>query len=243
MDSQLLAKQYLQILSDLDASLLDPHRPNGDDSKHLSGLFLSSVPKNFHLAKNKIMIVGSETRSWNVLKKNERFSNLPEYIEKSMTEHQKFFEEELKKKNSRGNTFHNFTRSIARKCGKDGIIYSNLFCFSWKKGSPIHCDYFETVQKYSELLLKQQITFFKPEIIIFANGIKSAPSRRLFFPIKGNDQVFRNESSNLGISKHHLWEFQLNDGIRCFRIHHPSARSKDAAKAREILLTLLPSEV
>lgn len=243
MDSNSLAAQYLDALRDLDISYLDQHHPLGKQPEGLSGLFLTSVPKKFGLAKNKIMIIGSETAGWNVLKTDEQFTTLPIYIEKSMDKHQRFFEIQLNSNNSKGYTFHNFTRSVARKCGKEGLIYSNLFCFDWKKGSPMSCGHFETIKKYSELLIKIQIRFFKPDIIIFANGITSVPYRREFFPIKGDKQVCRNgrDYSNQGIPNHYLWEFDLYENIRCFRIHHPSARAREASKARQFLLNLLPS--
>jgi uracil-DNA glycosylase len=160
-----------------------------------------------------------------------------------MNKHQRFFEIQLDSKNQRGRRFHNLTRSVANKCGKDGLIYSNLFCFDWNKGSPIHSPYFEVIKKYSEALLKIQLRILEPEIIIFANGITSVPHRREFFPIHGDNQVCTNgrDYSSEGIANHHLWEFDLYKNIRCFRIHHPSTRTKEAAKARQFLINLLPS--
>ncbi|WP_157991619.1 hypothetical protein [Caldimonas tepidiphila] len=190
------------------------------------------------------MIVGCETRGWNVLKKEEKFVGLADYIEKSLSKHKNFFANQLQQKNSKGFAFHNFIRSISAKCGKEGLIYSNLFCFSWNKGSPIGSPHFETIKKYSGTLLKAQITHFKPNIIIFANGINSAFYRREIFPIEGHDRVCnkgKDYHRTDDVSKHHLWEFELYDRIRCFRIHHPSSRSKEAIKARELLLKLLPA--
>ena len=189
------------------------------------------------------MIVGSETAGWNVLKQNEEFTNLNDYIERSLGKHQRFFKDQIGSKNSRGYTFHNFTRSVANKCGKDGLIYSNLFCFDWKNSSPMNNEYFETIKKYSERLLKIQIEILKPQIIIFANGITSVRYRRDFFPIHGDNKVCTNgrDYSSVGIANHHLWEFDLYENIRCFRVHHPSARAKEAVKAREYLINLLPS--
>jgi hypothetical protein len=245
MDTNLLAEQYLNSLKDLDTSYLDPHHPSGKRKEGLSGLFLSSVPQQYGLAKNKIMVVGSETRGWNVLTADtqEKFSGLPEYIEKAMTIHRGFFAKQLKGKNTKGCTFHNFTRSVAKKSGKEGVIYSNLFCFDWKEASPINSPYFETIKKLSERLIKIQIKFFAPDIIIFANGMNSVPYRREFFPVNGPKQVCSNgrDYSDRGIPNKQLWEFDLNDDIRCFRIQHPSAFSRKAKIARRFLIDLLPS--
>lgn len=245
MDTTLLAGEYLDALKDMDISYLDPHHPSGKREDGLSGLFLTSVPEQYGIAKNKIMIIGSETAEWNVLspKKLEEFTFLPHYIEKAMSKHRRYFATQLDKGNDRGSTFHNFTRSVAKKCGKEGIIYSNLFCFDWKKGSPINSPHFETIKKYSELLIKIQIRFLTPDIIIFANGMNSVPYRREFFPIHGDKKVCKNgrDYSDKGVPNHHLWEFDLYDNIRCFRIHHPSAFAKEAKRARKFLIDLLPS--
>ncbi|MDD2776578.1 MAG: hypothetical protein PHU06_11530 [Gallionella sp.] len=243
MDNKSLSAQYSDVLKNLDSSYLDPQHPISKRSEGLSGLFLTSVSDKYHLAKNKIMIVGSETAGWNVLKPNERYTTLESYIEISMNKHQIFFEKKLNRKNERGDRFHNFTRSVANKCGKDGLIYSNLFCFDWNEGSPIQSHHFEVIKKYSEELLKIQIEILKPQIIIFANGITSVTHRREFFPINGDNQACTNgrDYSSEGITNHHLWEFDLHKNIRCFRIHHPSTRTKDAAKARQFLINLLPS--
>lgn len=241
MDNKKLASIYLNILSDIDISLLTRSPSISKANHNISGIFLPSVPEKLQQASRRIMIVGRETRSWSVLKKDEDFVNLESYIDKAITTHKNFFEGQLNKKNSKGCTFHNFTRSVATECGKDGLIYANFFCFSWKNGNPVKSPYFETIKKYSGLLLKAQISFFKPDIIIFANGINSSSYRRELFPIDGANIVCSNgkDYTKYGISNHQLWEFELYNHIRCFRIHHPSAQGKDAAKARKFLLGLL----
>lgn len=237
-----LLSEYSNILKELDSVYLDRKHPEGNKHKDLSGLFLTSVSDEYLSAKNKIMIVGSETAGWNVLKKDESFTDLDDYIAKAMCKHKIYLSNQLNKNNSRGYAFHNFVRSVAKKCGKSGVIYSNLFCFDWKNGSPINCEYFDVIKRYSELLLKKQIEILKPQTIVFANGITTVPYRREFFPIHGDNKVCTNsrDYSNVGIPNHHLWEFELNSSIRCFRIHHPSARAKQAVKAREHLINLLP---
>jgi hypothetical protein len=242
MDNKSLSVQYYEILKNLDSSYLDPQHAVNKNLKGISGLFLTSVSDKYHFAKNKIMIVGRETAGWNVLRQNEQFTTLGNYIEKSMEKHRRFFESELNKRNSKGRTFHNFTRTVANKCGKDGLIYSNLFCFDWKKDNPIHSPDFETIKKYSEDILKIQIKVLEPQIIVFANGKTSVQYRREFFPIHGDNRVCTNglDYSSEGILNRHLWEFNLNDNIRCFRIYHPSSFAKEAAKARRFLINILP---
>jgi hypothetical protein len=244
MDNEMLHSEYHNILKEIDLMYLDRRSPEGKRPKELSGLFLTSISDEYRNAKNKIMIIGSETAGWNVLKAEEEFIELKDYIKNSMNKHQKRFKKELDGKNSRGYSFYNFARSVAKKCGKNGLIYSNLFCFDWSEGSPIHCKYFETIKKYSGLLIAKQIEVLKPEIVIFANGITSVPYRRELFPIHGDNKVCTNgrDYSDKGVNNHHLWEFDLHNSIRCLRIHHPSARAKSAVKARNYLIeNLLPS--
>lgn len=149
--TQTLTERYHDILQDLDSLYFNKHHEN--HPKELSGLFLASVPKDYHGAKNKIMIVGRETKSWGWFDKDQKrysFSssntNLKDFIQKSMTEHQCFFTKKLDEKNSKGRGFHNFTRDVAKKCGQDGIIYTNLFCFSWNNKSPTHSRHFEMIK-------------------------------------------------------------------------------------------------
>ncbi|UPU34143.1 hypothetical protein M1B72_11830 [Geomonas paludis] len=230
---------YCNILENIDPKFLDARVPHGSRPEELSGLFVTSVNDGYAESKNKIMIVGSETAGWNVLTKGERFKCLESYVRSSMDKHKSYFERELGGKNSRGYSFHNFTRAVGKRCGKEGLIYSNLFCFDWKKGSPINTPHFDTIRRHSELLLKKQIEILEPDIIIFANGMVSVPHRREYFPL--SECINGRDYSAQGIPNRHLWEFQLRGKTRSFRIHHPSARAKAAAAARTYLLNLLPS--
>ena len=180
-----LIEKYSTILKDIDERFLDPDKKTSPNYAHLSGLFLPSVSDKYFEAKNKIMIVGRETKAWNVLTKEHSFTNIDNYISDSVEKHKTFFASQLHKKNSKGAAFHNFTRSIANKCGESGLIYSNLFCFSFKKSNPANSELFHDIMNYSEQLLKAQIETLKPDVIIFANGSSTAKYRRMMFPIDG----------------------------------------------------------
>lgn len=239
--SPVLADRYLRVLRNFNLDLLDRHAPRVDADR-LSGLFLPSVPPNLHLAQQRIMIVGCETRQWNVLKKGERFSTLEQYVEQAMQIHRNYFAEELVKGDIKGRAFHNFTRAVAKRCGSDGLIYANLLCMAWDKGSPVRAPHFELIKRYSKLLLEQQIDFFQPDIIIFANGSATAGIRRDFFPLErdaAGKAIGRDYANDIANTQ--LWEFTLKERIRCFRIQHPSSRSPASAQARQFLLDLLPS--
>lgn len=245
MEEKTLVEMYREALADIDPRFL-----TRGDKAGLSGLFLPSMPEGYVSAANKVMVIGCETRAWYVELPIKDKNFLHGYIDSAMDTHRQHLVCELKKSKSRGRSFFNFMRDVSAKVGQEGLVYSNLLCYSWKKKSPLQCEELEMIRKYSEILLKAQIKFFQPDVIIFANGIASAGVRRSFFPIndKNGDQACFNsrDFSEQGVRKHHLWAFDLEVGldhrIPCYRIHHPSARAPEADLARKFLLGLLPGE-
>lgn len=242
MDHTVLVTKYLEILKDIDVSLLD--RKDSHHPTSLSELFLPSIPEGYNKSKNRVMVVGAETRRWEVLKKDEHFESLERYAVKAMDNHRQTFTKFIEKKKSKGRSFFHFVKDVADRSGREGLIYSNLFCFSWNKGSPLKSPYLTDIKKYSRSLLQAQIDFFQPSIIVFANGISTAPVRREYFPHSGDNQVCTDSMSfeDLGIPKNQLWSFTLNNTIQCYRIQHPSARSSASAAARKFLVDLLPQK-
>lgn len=243
-DSAALARQYLAALEEFDTTLLDRSDSARHASHGLSGLFLPSVPSRLHQAPHRIMIVGAETKGWAVLKKGESMNGLADYVNRAMTKHGGELHARLTQTTQdRGRSFMNFVRAVAKQSGPDGVIWANLFCCDWKKKSPIKSPHYEMVRHYSERLLKAQVEFFAPSIIIFANGLVSAPARRAVFPIEGPGQVCTNGAdyhASHQIPNKQIWQFDLYGKIRCYRIQHPSSREDGATEARRFLLTLLP---
>lgn len=242
MNDEELLKRYLAALDGIDISVLNRNCANFNHD--LAGLFVPSVPAGYHSATNKIMIVGRETRAWNVPQENGPLTDLSTYLKAAMSVHKKFFQAQIAGRNTKGKAFHNFVRAVAKQSGGAGIVYSNLFCFSWKKSMPKFKSalFKEIIAPYSKALLETQIDYFRPDIIIFANGVTSASVRRQFFPVDVCSKFHHYEGAEQGsISRKKLWEFVLHDRIRCFRINHPSSLRKDDELARQFLLTLLPS--
>jgi hypothetical protein len=248
--NDLLKNAYLDFLKDMDSACLDPSVRDNFCSG-LSGLFLPSVSADYSSAKNKVMIIGSETAGWEPLAKKldgkkayDDFESMDAYIERTMQKHQNFFKKMLEKTSGdRGHTFHNFTRATARAVGGGGLIYANLFCFDWKEKSPVKCPQFGFIKDLSQKILDVQIKVLQPDFIIFANGISSAKYRREFFPVGEEGRCTATKSYPEKIQAHYLWEFMLDKKIRCFRVHHPSARSKDARRGRALALELLVQAV
>ena len=81
---QQLIAAYRQTLSDLPLHWLDRSREHEADFKHLSALFLPGTSPLFEQAAKRIMVVGRETRRWNVLTAGKPFIDLDEYIQRAM---------------------------------------------------------------------------------------------------------------------------------------------------------------
>ncbi|MBA3594588.1 MAG: hypothetical protein H0W47_12440 [Polaromonas sp.] len=246
MTNERLKNAYCEILKDIDPRYLGKPEMRPGGLSGLSGLFLSSVSENYSGAQNKVMIIGCETRGWEPLGKSE-FETTDAYVKSAMNTHNNFFKKELLGKKGRGLSFHDFTRAVEKIAGKDGLIYSNLFCFSWgkKKGSPIKSgdDVFPVVKEFSRKILNAQLEILKPDYIVFANGIASAPYRREFFPHGEGGRCTNPKSYPERVAVEYFWEFMLDEKIKCFRIHHPSARSLNAVKGRNFTLELLADAV
>lgn len=233
-----LKKEYLRILAKVDESFFNTAHEYSKFKKGLSGLFLASEPDLYWSAKNKIMIVGAETRDWNI--KLDQQYTLEKYMLRSIEKNKSFFQKMMLEARTKKITFHDFTRAVADKSGSEGLIYCNLFCFAWKEKSPIKSKYFDQIKSISFDLLKAQIDYFEPSVIIFANGSQNTVYRRELF-----DPKFYSEGkdySEENIDKNQLYKFIYDGKYLCYRIQHPSTiRGKRAAfAARKKLISLLP---
>lgn len=244
MASSSLFAAYRKILAPVDVALLDKSRHSDPIHAGLSGLFLAGYSPYLTTASKRVMVVGRETRQWNVLRADRPFIDKDDYLEKAIAESQNYLKDALAQSADPGCSFFNFVRDLAIRYGHDGIIWANLFCFSWKSGSPMRADLFKTIRDISERFLKAQITHLRPDMIIFANGSSSAHVRQTFFPHKNPGSVCSDSRhyTEQGIAKGQLWSFRLYGQIPCYRIQHPSSRSRQARAARTALLQLLDSD-
>ncbi len=85
-----LQQEYLKILSKVDESFFNVVHEYSKEKEGLSGLFLASEPDHYWTAKNRIMIVGAETRGWNI--KLDQMYDLEHYIFKSIEKNKNFFQ-------------------------------------------------------------------------------------------------------------------------------------------------------
>lgn len=211
--------------------------------KCLSKLLLGGVPDEYEQASNKILIVGRETKNW--LNGNE-WINLQydkkgtrRLMEKSIC----FFQGQIKdnKKNSQGNSFLNFVRDIAKKSGRDGLLWANIYAFDYNGGHVNHIkdkNMIKEIETISRKIIVAQIEILNPDIIIFATGNQGIAARRRYFP----NSELRERTAIEGYPSKDLWAFKLPDhDAQCYRIHHPSSFRSEKREARQKLIEILPS--
>lgn len=235
---QILTSAYRETLSELPLHWFDCSRAHEPEFAKLSGLFLPGTSEAYEQAPKRIMVVGRETRQWNVVTSENPFLDLDEYIQRAMAKQQAHLARYLPEPPDKGASYFNLLRSLASEHGYGGIAWANLFCFAWSGKSPMRWPNFPMLLDISERLLKSQIEVLKPDIIIFANGSSSARFRRKYFPHTGEQSVCTNlaDYREQGIANDQLWRFHLYGKIQCYRIQHPSSISAASREARHFLL-------
>lgn len=238
---QALVNAYREVLARVPQHWFDRSQSHETEFAKLSGLFLPGTSPAYQDAPLRILVVGRETRRWDVLKGDDQFESLDTYIGKAMATQQGHLSEYIAKPRDRGESFFNLLRNLANDHGPQSIAWANLFSFAWNKKSPVGWKHFAELLQISEQLLKVQIRILQPDIIIFANGASSARFRQMYFPHQGESRVcselgdFREQ----GVALNQLWRFKLNLCIQCFRIQHPSSISASSRAARRFLLEQL----
>ena len=235
---QTLIHTYREILSGLPPHWLDRSREHDVEFSKLSGLFLPGVSVAYQQARLRIMVVGRETRGWNVVTGQAPYLCLEDYMLRAMAKQQMYLARCLPDPPDKGASFFNLLRSLADDHGSDGIAWANLFSFAWNGKSPMRWKNFPVLLEISEQLLKAQINILKPDIVIFANGASSARLRQKYFPHKGEHSVCSKlgDYREQGIAIDQLWQFHLYGTIQCYRIQHPSSISAASRAARRFLL-------
>ncbi|WP_440464481.1 hypothetical protein [Psychrobacter sp. ASPA161_6] len=225
-------------------SISEEHKDFLDESLSYEGLakiLLGSVHDEYEQAPNKILIVGRETKgwlnNWNDFKYNENG------IKRSMNKSKDFVQNQLKEdtKDTRGKSFFNFVRDIAKKSGKDGILWANIYATDYNGKHINHMkdkNMIREIETISKKIIVAQIEVLNPDIIIFATGNQGVTARRRYFP----NSELRERTTIEGYPIKNLWAFKLPDyEAQCYRIHHPSSFSTEKKQARQKLIKLLPS--
>lgn len=238
-----LKKIYLDILQKYNSSFFNPADQNF--YKELSGLFLTSFHPDYFISNKKIMIIGAETRGWNIYRNQQVFSHsfdMNNCIDLAIKRHQEEMTSILNSKPSNKLEFYNLIKQLFSEIENEKIIYNNLFCFSWNKDSPMKSSIYDEIKQMSKELLIAELEFYQPNFIIFANGLSSTDFRREVFPME--KCVDREDFTNEGIENKQLWKFKY-EGIECYRIQHPSAISKrnEAQRARNKMIQIIKEAV
>ena len=235
---EVLLNKYVEILNKPEHQNLLRAISNKDNK--LSNIHLGFVPEHYESAEHKILIVGRETRSWYDSKKFDEYH--AENVRQLMSLSKDFIWRNLTgdlKRNTKGATFFNFVRNVAKRSGNEGILWANIFAVDYKTKHPKHSDWFEDIKTLSCKLLRAQIEILKPQIILFVSGDGGVAARRECFPdLSGSGQGI----NGLNKGKLEKFSFEGDKEIICYRAPHPSTRNREGRRALKVLVEeLLPS--
>lgn len=239
--SSTLKEKYLEILSGCNVNFFD--RTSVVESiAGYSDVFLPGSPTEWKSGR-RVMIVGRETRGWKRPASIGFYDTLERHIDAMVGCHTSFSARHgSKKKQNRGETFWNFMRSVGNIVGDGNVAWCNLFCMDFEGTMPPpRQQHYDAVKSLSAQLLKAEINILRPDMIIFANGGSSVLVRREFFPLSGPESVCTDWRPVGKFDRKKLERFTLYGSIDCYRINHPSARSRANRAARTLLLDHLRS--
>ena len=179
----------------------------------LSGVFLASPRDSYFDSERKVMIIGQETKGWRKNKCKIKYN-----LDFSLEAIRDSMDSTLDTNNKKPGTskFGQFylKASKALTCNEvdseHAALWSNQFCISYKKHSPIQSDKFLKIRDLSQRLLKAQFDILKPDVAIFTVG-------------SGRDKYIKEaldyETVNVVVPKR-LWHFKVGK-THCFRCNHP----------------------
>lgn len=203
-----LRNKYLEILSAVDLSVIY-------GSKELSGVFLPMPSRAYMSSKRKVVIVGQETKAWRnktceaKLLGSVKLAEVIKSTEAALAC--------VKKKPGRIKFFQFYKKASSELCAgssdpSNAALWSNQFCISFNKGSPIKSDQFESIKNLSYKLLRAQFKILAPDIAIFTVG-----SSRDRFIKECFEAQYKTESV---VVPDRLWHFKIGN-THCFRTNHP----------------------
>lgn len=206
--SERLAQSYLPVLRGNSLKEAFTAAPQ------LSGLFLSSLPKDFAYAKYRIMVVGMEPKHWRDRTcpfKGGSDATLSAVLD-SMKVHRGVLEQPAGPHKFLQFFKHANMQVQASLSGKKvAFIWANLFCASEAARSPVRSTRLTQIQTMSGSLLRAQIEVANPDAIIFTTGWRYDKYLRSYFPERQN---------GVARSPKRLWTFQLKETL-CLRTSHP----------------------
>lgn len=201
-----LRSRYLDILSDFDLVKIY-------SSPGLSGVFLPMPSRAYVSSRRKVFVIGQEAKSWRDSSCGAKLNTTVslEDVEKSMTHTL-----EVNKRKPGRVKFRQFYKRASSELSAESLdpsnaaLWSNQFCISYNKGSPVNSPQFSEIKAMSYELLRAQFDILKPDVAIFTVGA----NRDRFIK-----ECFDYADSEV-IEKERLWYFKVG-GTRCFRTNHP----------------------
>ena len=201
-----LESKYFEILAKFDFNAIY-------DDENLSGIFLAMPDRSYISSDRKVMVIGQETKKWRNDSCDAKNINQVTInsVRESMTTSLEF-----NKKLPKKSKFRQFYKQASKSlCGNsldpdNSAVWANQFCISYKSGSPIKSDKFETIKALSSELLNAQLEVLNPDVIFFTTGSARDKYIKDSFDYKTIDVI----------EPRRLWHFKIGD-INCFRTNHP----------------------
>ena len=205
----------------------------------LSFPFIPNFDESFKLSKNKILLVGQETRGWQG--KLKKFLE-PELDIKSIIENSKNRHITLSDTESAGqSSFLQFMKKIKSKNNNEYVQWLNFYLFDYKKKSfnklsknNSYKNVYEELKQLSIQNLSEQIIELKPKVIFFVGQYHhNFPKLEEILNLSSNEKIILKEPVDKFTMK--IW----NDEILVFRAPHPAHFASVSQKARKATLNYL----
>ena len=195
--NQQLTTRYIAALEAAHADLLGAlHTFRADGKVGLDDVFLPGVSPDYQEAPLKVMVIGRERHYRYRAPRADASAvhvrpelSIRDYVELGMRRHEEARAATFAK-DAHGSDLLGLLVNVAKTVKAEesplgsGLVYANLFAVALNGEDPRKSTAWPHIRDLSKALLDIQIDVLKPDVIVFANGIDSAPQRKLFFPHK-----------------------------------------------------------
>ena len=204
----------------------------------LSFPFIPNFDESFKLSKNKILLVGQDTRGWQG--KLKKFLE-PELDIKGIIQESKNRHIELYTGTAGQSSFLQFMKLIKTNNNNEYVQWLNFYLFDYKKKSfnefskiTAYKNVYEELRRMSIQNLADQILELKPKVIFFVGQYhNNFPKLEESLNLSSNEKIILKKSINKLTIK--IW----NNEILVFRTPHPAHFSSVSQEARKAALCYL----